>query len=161
MKFPHLKKSLALPVILLVSPLSCTPPEEADEMTLEDVTPQEVVVTDLSILAESSWRLVDFYGASVADDAGMTLTFGDDGRVSGGASVNRFNGPIELSSDAIQIGPFATTRMAGPPEAMERERDYLAALAAMKAIHQIGDDKLVVLVDGRELPMRFEKMESD
>lgn len=161
MKIQHLPKWIALPALLCLAPLSCNPPEDVDEKTLEDVTPREIVVSDLSELAGTHWRLVDFFGDVMPDDAGATLSFDLDGRISGGASVNRFNGPIELTDDGIQTGPFASTRMAGPPDAMEREQKYLAALAAIKSIHKIGDDRLVIQIDGQDLPLRYTAMDAD
>ncbi|HTS52986.1 MAG TPA: META domain-containing protein [Burkholderiales bacterium] len=63
--------------------------------------------------------------------ANMTLVFGADGRVTGYGSVNRFNGAYSFSRDGKLSWPgpgFITTRKAGPPELMEKERAYLEAL---------------------------------
>jgi len=63
--------------------------------------------------------------------ANMTLAFGTDGKVTGIAAVNRFNGTCSFSSDGKLTWPgagFITTRKAGPPELMEKERAYLQAL---------------------------------
>lgn len=69
---------------------------------------------------------------SVMDlEAKMTLGFGPDGRVTGFAAVNRFNGTYAFSPDGKLSWPgasFTTTRKAGPPELMEQERAYLQAL---------------------------------
>ncbi len=64
-------------------------------------------------------------------EANLTLTFGPDGKVTGFAAVNRFNGTYSFSPDGKLSwgGPgFVTTRKAGPPELMEKERAYLQAL---------------------------------
>jgi heat shock protein HslJ len=37
-------------------------------------------------------------------------------------------GSFALSEDELRFGPLATTRMAGPEQAMSLERDFLAAL---------------------------------
>jgi len=47
----------------------------------------------------------------------------------GNAGVNRFFGSFERTDDRLKIGRLATTRMAGPPEAMNAEKAYLAALS--------------------------------
>lgn len=148
------------PLIALIAPMSCNPSEEVDEQALQDVTPQEVIVTDFSTLVGSEWRLVDFCGDAIPDDAGVTLAFLDGGRVAGSASVNRYNGAFATGEDGLDVGPFATTRMAGPPEAMERERDYLAALTSAKSVSTISGDQLVIAVDGRDLPLRYEVVQS-
>ena len=64
-------------------------------------------------------------------EANMTLAFGPDGKVTGYAAVNRFNGTYSFSPDSKLSWPgpgFVTTRKAGPPELMEKERAYLQAL---------------------------------
>jgi heat shock protein HslJ len=64
-------------------------------------------------------------------DASVTLTFGADGKVTGYGSVNRFNGSYAFSPDGKLSWPgsgFISTRKAGPPELMEKERAYLRAL---------------------------------
>jgi heat shock protein HslJ len=64
-------------------------------------------------------------------DADMTLAFSPDGRVGGIAAVNSFSGRYELSPQGVLSWPspgFASTRKAGPPELMEKETAYLAAL---------------------------------
>ena len=160
MKISILPKPAWLVLIAVFAVFSCNAPEEVEEQTIQDVMPQEVLVTDFASLAGSEWKLADLCGEAVAEDAGMTLSFLEEGRVAGGASVNRYNGPFLLADDGVEAGPFATTRMAGPPEAMERERAYLAALAAAKSVSTIGGDQLVIAVDGRELPLRFEVVES-
>lgn len=64
-------------------------------------------------------------------EANMTLAFAPDGKVTGYAAVNRFNGAYSFSPDGKLSWPgpgFVTTRKAGPPELMEKERAYLQAL---------------------------------
>lgn len=59
-----------------------------------------------------------------------TLQFLPDGRVAGFSGVNRFNGSYKLGADgAITWSPaMAGTRMAGEPERMKLENDFLKAL---------------------------------
>ena len=42
--------------------------------------------------------------------------------------MNRLTGTFALNEGELRFGPLATTRMAGPEEAMEREQAFLAAL---------------------------------
>jgi heat shock protein HslJ len=59
------------------------------------------------------------------------VAFGPDGKVSGFGAVNRFNGSYAFGPDGRLGWPgtgFVTTRKAGPPELMEKERFYLRAL---------------------------------
>jgi heat shock protein HslJ len=77
-----------------------------------------------SIIADSRDSIMDL-------EANITLIFGPDGKVTGYAAVNRFNGTYSFSPDGKLSWPgpgFVTTRKAGPPELMEKERAYLQAL---------------------------------
>ena len=64
-------------------------------------------------------------------DATVTIRFDPAGQVGGLAGVNRYTGTYSLSAEGrLRWGApgFATTRRAGPPELMEKERVYLQAL---------------------------------
>jgi heat shock protein HslJ len=75
----------------------------------------------------------------------ITMSFAQNGKVAGDAGVNRFNATYATSgANAIEIGPAATSRKAGPPEAMEQEREFLAALSASK-IYRIDHQTLELL----------------
>ena len=49
-------------------------------------------------------------------------------RVSGSSGVNRIAGSYQIAGKRISFGPFIGTRMAGTPEAMKFESDYLNVL---------------------------------
>ena len=86
-------------------------------------------------LHNRQWELksITLDGRQIVMDvqANMTLAFGADGKVTGYAAVNRFNGTCSFSPNGRLSWPgpgFITTRKAGPPELMEKERAYLEAL---------------------------------
>jgi len=86
-------------------------------------------------LPGTSWNVTSYNNGkggvtTLVEGSQLTLEFGDDGTVSGSAGVNTFNGPCTVDGDAIEIGPLATTKMAGDPELMEQEQAYLKALEA-------------------------------
>ncbi len=63
-------------------------------------------------------------------DTRMTILFGPDGSVAGFAAVNQYQGQYKVT-DAGQLSwpvPLITTRKAGPPELMDKERAYLKGL---------------------------------
>lgn len=66
--------------------------------------------------------------------------------VSGFAGVNRFHGRLAAEGRFL-FEPLATTRMAGPPPAMELETLYVAALQQATG-WKIEDDALVLTADG-------------
>ena len=83
-------------------------------------------------LTGTEWRLVSIQG-DVVDVEGRSpsLTFDDEGRVAGTTGVNRVMGSYEIAGaagDELRLGGLATTRMAGPEEAMALEQVFLAAL---------------------------------
>jgi heat shock protein HslJ len=139
---------------------SCRPENsQEDRQQIEpvpvEVSPQEIPVTDLAPLVGREWKLIDLCGVEVPEDSKASLTFLADERITGSGSVNRFNGPMRLVDGRIDTGPIATTRMAGPPEDMEREHLYLNALGSAKNISTLGDDQLIIAVEDKELPLRF------
>ncbi|HEX6867704.1 MAG TPA: META domain-containing protein, partial [Candidatus Limnocylindrales bacterium] len=69
------------------------------------------------------------------------LEFGSDGSVSGSAGINRLHGKARLDGDRLHLGPLQTTRMAGSPELMDEEHEFLAALERV-AIARIEGDRL-------------------
>jgi heat shock protein HslJ len=71
--------------------------------------------------------------SSVLSNTAVTLSFAATGKVSGDAGVNRYDADYTTTgANDLEIGPVATTRKAGPVEAMEQERGFLAALSASK-----------------------------
>jgi heat shock protein HslJ len=47
--------------------------------------------------------------------------------VAGCVGVNRFTGSFTVDGDVLQVGPVASTRMAGPPEMMTLENRFNSA----------------------------------
>ncbi len=67
------------------------------------------------------------------DDAarGPSVTFAEGGQITGFAGVNRYSGKLDaaaLRDGHFATGPLAATRMAGPPEAMELDEQFLGLL---------------------------------
>lgn len=97
---------------------------------------------DSAALENTQWEVVEF-----ATDEGMAapsllgalegrlLTLelvsqeGPSGSASGNSGVNTFSGTWSAADDGtFELGPLATTKMAGPAPLMEQETAYLAAL---------------------------------
>ena len=89
-------------------------------------------------VAGTSW-VVQELGGAVTSDPKPELAFGDDGRVTGTTGVNRFTGRYEVAEGLLTVADAATTRMAGPPEAMEQEQRLLALFDAPRAFVMTGD----------------------
>jgi len=72
---------------------------------------------------------------SFAGDTGKSarfVQFRSDGKLGGYSGCNRFTGTYTHDDDTLTMGPLATTRMACPPEAMKRERGFLALLGKVR-----------------------------
>ena len=80
----------------------------------------------------SRWRLVDFDGQTLSS-MGMPTSVElqldpATHRVTGTSGVNRIAGTYQIAGKRISFGPMISTRMAGTPEAMKFEADYLNVL---------------------------------
>lgn len=107
-----------------------------------------------------AWVLAAIEGSPVETPAGArtpTLQIGEDALASGLAGINRYSGSLDRPPGSgrgpFKAGPFAVTRMAGPPEAMAFETRYLTLLADADAF-EIDLGSLVLTGPGGEL-LRF------
>ena len=99
----------------------------------------------------SSWTAVELNGKPVE---GLTLDYTTD-KASGTGGCNRFNGPINIEDDAIQIGPLASTKMMCEGKS-EIESQYFAALQAARSF-TIDGGMLVLKDDGGKVVLKFKK----
>jgi len=99
-----------------------------------DSAPALITSSNVNRLYGKEWELktltVDNARVIMHVDAQMTLAFAPDGTAAGFASVNQFGGPYKFAENGMLGWPrgLASTRKAGPPELMDKERAYLAAL---------------------------------
>jgi heat shock protein HslJ len=78
---------------------------------------------------------------SLAADSQITAVFGDDGTLSGNASVNTYRTGYATSGETMTIdAAVATTKMAGPDDLMQQEAAYLTALPQSATYSIEGDD---------------------
>jgi heat shock protein HslJ len=93
-----------------------------------------------------TWRFTELEGAQVEGPRRTTpwLTFDGDGQVFGLAGVNRVRGTWVLDRDTLTFGPVVSTLMAGPPDAMECERQVLRLLGDEVRVSTPDDDTLVL-----------------
>ena len=69
------------------------------------------------------------------------LEFNIKGRIAGFASVNRFFGNIKIDADGnVKISPLGSTRMAGPPELMNQEMEFLSIMQKTAKLYTTGND---------------------
>jgi heat shock protein HslJ len=99
----------------------------------------------------ASWTAIQLNGKPVD---GLTLDYTTD-KVSGTGGCNRFNGPISIEDDAIQIGPLATTKMMCEGKS-ELESQYFAALEAARSFVVQSNILTLKAEDGHDL-IKFKK----
>lgn len=93
-------------------------------------------VGDLLGKIDGEWLLEKLGGKDVASMLGQgmkapSLNFGKDGSISGFSGVNRLMGSVkaeDLMQGKLDLSRLASTKMAGPPEAMKLESDFLGSL---------------------------------
>ncbi len=96
-----------------------------------------------SVLAGSSWQVTSMRGVAVSAGARLSLAFDEAGRASGHSGVNRFSAGVKVDGSSMRFEQALSTRMAGTPEAMALERDFLSRLQNVDA-WRIEGDRLVL-----------------
>jgi heat shock protein HslJ len=84
-------------------------------------------------------------------DADMAIAFAPDGRVAGIGAVNSFSGHYQISPQGALSWPapgLASTRKAGPPELMDKETAYFAAIPKTTRAIVAGDALQLQSEDG-------------
>lgn len=108
--------------------------------------------------AEGAWKLVQLGDLHLhaGIEAPTLVVAGDE--VSGFAGVNRYTGRLADEGEFL-FGPLASTRMAGPPAAMELETRYLSAL--QQATGWRVEEGQLRVVSGDDLVAVFEPATAD
>ena len=106
----------------------------------------ETIGPQVDTLAGTAWELT----ASSLDSTdlatfGITAEF-TEGTLSGRAPVNSYNASYAVDGDVIEIGPIASTKMAGEPAAMAAEGAFFALLSTVTGYEQ-SSEELVLLAE--------------
>lgn len=107
---------------------------------------------------QGQWELVELHGQAMTFEGGRvpSLDLANDGLVAGLSGVNRFTGQADaqgLLGGRFELGPLASTKMAGSAEMLAFERRYLGVLDEADGIRVV-DGKLE-LRKGSEVLARF------
>jgi heat shock protein HslJ len=98
------------------------------------------------------WALTELMGEPPADGVGISAQFSTDGKVSGSAGCNRYNGTYTVSGNSITFSsPMATTMMMCDEAVMEQENAYLKALGEAKTYAVRGDQLTLAGTDKTSL----------
>lgn len=113
-----------------------------------------VAAPDVSVALLGRWdvrfvRRESALGSPALSGTRPYLEFDGAGQVSGHGGVNRLHGTVRVDGDRLWLGPLASTRMAGPADAMESEDALLAALDHVAAFRIDGHALYLIDADGQ------------
>ena len=133
-----LRHSLAVVALVAVplALLACQPQppkQKLDPMQKAEVKSEKIAAVDPKNLMGAEWQCVSVRSDGMLGGAPITITFGDDGRVTGFGGVNRFSGPYTSATGVLHMGPLVATKMAGEPARMAMEQRLFDALSKVDA----------------------------
>ncbi|MFB2764535.1 MULTISPECIES: META domain-containing protein [Marinobacter] len=103
-------------------------------------------------LAGSQWQVEEIDGDPVAEGSDVTIAFTDEGRVSGSASCNRYQGGWDANGTQLELSRMAATRMACPEPLMQQENRFLKLLGDVQHYQFEADGRLVLeTADGTKM----------
>jgi heat shock protein HslJ len=98
----------------------------------------------VDLLLGEEWTVAEIDGHTSESAIAPTIAFGADGRVTGRASCNAYNGEYVLTGEGLTFTPLATTRRACPPPLMTQESQYLTSLSTVTRFRIAQDGALVL-----------------
>jgi len=102
--------------------------EDRQKQLQEQMKQEEAAGLQPAKLIGAEWVCVTIGGKAAGGGRAPTLTFGDEGRVTGFGGVNRFSTDYTSSTGTVRFGQLVSTKMASDPEHMALERSFLEAL---------------------------------
>lgn len=100
-----------------------------------------------SLLQGADWIVTRLAGEAVLKEPHITLTFSEDGRVSGNASCNRFGTEYKLTGEGLQFGKSMSSMMACEPDIMKQEQLFMELLERVSRFSIAADGALVLHSD--------------
>ena len=150
--------------------VACTPTGSGPETAAEPIQTEggtdtenkaeDVEETMSYELMGTRWVLVSYVNAAgetveALADREATAEFAADGRMGGNASCNSYFAGYTVDGDKLTISQAGSTMMAcDPPEAMQQEMDFLAALQSA-ATYAIDGDQLTIANEAGETVLTF------
>lgn len=101
------------------------------------------------------WIVTDIDGARPVEGSRATLAFGEDGRLSGSGSCNRYTASFKLTGEGLTVGQAAGTMMACEPRLMAQEKRFLDLLQQVQRFEIGAAGELVLIApSGRKITAR-------
>ena len=147
MKVQRIKQLVFL--LPLIAAAACGGGENAESKLVAEQPPAEnppvvqvkpVAAAVLPAELLGPWTLVAIDGGSFAEIGNAPfMIVAEDGTVGGMSGVNRFNTQVTIEEGGMSFGLAAASKMAGPPEAMKLEQNFMARLGAISTFEVEGD----------------------
>jgi len=125
----------------------------------QSVAPMAAPPAAAFTLVGSAWIAEEIEGRRVLDQVQSTLTFESAERIVGSTGCNRYFAPLQVSGTALRVGMGGSTRRACPPEIMEQESRFLAALDAVRTYRRDGST-LLLSDDGGQVRVRLKQTDA-
>jgi heat shock protein HslJ len=127
--------------------------EDRQKQLQEQMKQEQAAGLEPSKLLGGEWVCVTIGGKAAGGERAPTLTFGDDGRVTGFSGVNRFSTDYTSARGAVRFGQMVSTKMASDPARMALERSFLEALTKVDSFSV--EAGLLRLQQGKETLVEF------
>lgn len=109
-------------------------------------------VIGMDKITDIEWVVEDIDGSGIIDNSNVTITFGEDGRIAGNGSCNRYMAGWEEENGKLTISRAAATQMACAEALMNQEMKFLDILADVTFFAMTPEGALALqTVDGRTL----------
>ncbi|WP_306152079.1 YbaY family lipoprotein [Roseovarius sp. MMSF_3281] len=95
------------------------------------------------------WLAKRIQGKHPAKSVQTILEIAPDGAVSGTGGCNRIRGKANIDGERMRFGNIAATNMLCPPEAMEQESSFFAALSAVHSWRVDPTGRQLLLLDAK------------
>lgn len=122
----------------MVLSAGCTSPSSAGSSPGAKPMPVPMTTPLPPLLAGTGWQVVTLPGFSLAPGSSLslgslTLRFELPARAAGNSGVNRFGAEVIADASRLRFASPISTRMAGPPDIMALESEFLTRLQAVAA----------------------------
>ncbi|MFN8623662.1 MAG: META domain-containing protein [Chloroflexota bacterium] len=99
----------------------------------------------------TAWGLVDLDGTPIDPATGISVTFGDDGSISGFGGCNQLFGDYTADGGSLTVSGLAATRKFCGQDVMDLESEIITGLSDAESMAITGDTLTIATTDGTTL----------
>ena len=140
--------------LVLISACGAGPQPPAPAVEPAPETAPKVVAAEPGALIGPIFVAEMLEGQPVTEGVESSIRFDAEGRATGRAGCNNFQGSYEVDGTSVSFGPMAVTRMMCPPAVMDQESAFLQAIDRATSFAWDDDGALLLMAEDGE-PSRF------